>query len=43
LDDINAIDCYRGDCFTTTNTIRINRNFVDSELPIMDRIIDEQT
>lgn len=43
LDDVNTVDCYRGDCFTTTNTIRINRNFVDSELPIMDRIIDEQT
>ena len=43
LDDIETLDCYRGDCFTTTNTIRINRNFVDSELPIMDKIIDEQT
>ena len=43
LDDVSTLDCYRGDCFTTTNTIRINRNFVDSELPIMDRFIDEQT
>jgi hypothetical protein len=43
LDEIDTVDCYRGDCFTTTNTIRVNRNFVDSELPIMDRIIDEQT
>ena len=43
LDEVDTLDCYRGDCFTTTNTIRINRNFVDSELPIMDRIVDEQT
>ena len=43
LEDVESVDCYRGDCFTTTNTIRINRNFVDSELPIMDRFVDEKT
>ena len=43
IDDINLIDCYRGDCYTNTVTIRINRNFVDSEVPVNDIIVDPDT
>lgn len=44
--DINysdTIDCYRGDCYTNTVTIRMNRNFVDSEVPVNDIIINPDT
>lgn len=37
------IAAYRGDCFTNTVTIRINRNFVDPVLPGNNEIIDEKT
>ena len=37
----NSFDVYRGDCFTSTVTIRINRNFRDPDLPINDTIIDK--
>ena len=34
LEDLSVLDVYRGDCFTNTVTIRINRNFVDPDYPI---------
>lgn len=40
---VNTIDCYRGDCYSNTVTIRMNRNFVDSEVPVNDIIIDPDT
>lgn len=39
----NPIECYRGDCYTNTVTIRFNRNFIDSEVPVNDTIIDSDT
>lgn len=36
-------DIYRGDCYTNTVTFRINRNFVDSSVPINDIIVDSKT
>lgn len=43
--DLNttSIDVYRGDCYTSTVTIRMNRNFIDSEVPLNDTIIDPNT
>ena len=35
-----CIDVYRGDCFTATVTVRLNRNFRDPDTPINDTIID---
>jgi hypothetical protein len=45
LDDLNnkTLDVYRGDCYTNTVTFRLNRNFIDSSVPINDIIIDSQT
>ena len=45
LDDVinKSIDVYRGDCYTNTVTFRLNRNFVDSSVPINDIIIDTKT
>ena len=44
LDDIpENWDVYRGDCYTNTVTFRINRNFVDSSVPINDLVIDSKT
>lgn len=34
---------FRGDCFTTTVTIRLNKNFIDSEVPTNDIIVDPNT
>ena len=36
-------DVYRGDCYTNTVTFRLNRNFVDSSVPVNDLIIDTKT
>lgn len=36
-------DVYRGDCFTSTVTVRLNRNFTDPDYPINDTIIDSET
>lgn len=36
-------DIYRGDCFTNTVSVRLNRNFVDPDYPIGDTIIDSKT
>lgn len=38
-----VIDVYRGDCFTNTVTIRLNRNFTDADVPINEIIIDPWT
>ena len=43
LKESNNHNIYRGDCFTNTVTIRINRNFTDPDLPINDSIIDSRT
>ena len=43
LDEIQTLDVYRGDCYTNTVTIRLNRNFIDSSVPINDIIIDGKT
>ena len=44
VDEIpDSLDVYRGDCYTNTVTFRINRNFVDSSVPINDIIIDAKT
>ena len=43
LDDLKVLDVYRGDCYTNTVTFRMNRNFVDSSVPINDIIIDSRT
>ena len=37
------ISAYRGDCFTNTVTIRLNRNFIDPTLPANDDIVDPNT
>lgn len=34
---------FRGDCFTATVTVRINTNFIDSEVPINELIINPNT
>lgn len=38
-----TIDVYRGDCYSCTVTMRINRNFTDSEVPMSTNIIDNNT
>ena len=43
LDDLSTLDVYRGDCYTNTVTFRMNRNFVDSSVPINDIIVDSKT
>ena len=40
---INSIDVYRGDCYTNTVTVRLNRNFTDPDYPISDTIINSDT
>lgn len=39
----NPIDVYRGDCYTNTVTIRMNRNFTDPDIPISEEIISRNT
>lgn len=43
LYNANDINAYRGDCYTNTVTIRMNRNFIDPEVPINETIIDRYT
>ena len=43
IDNSFNVDCFRGDCYSNTVTVRINRNFVDSEVPVTDIIIDPDT
>ena len=42
LDNKN-VDAYRGDCYTNTVTIRLNRNFIDSDVPVNEHILDNNT
>lgn len=37
------IDVFRGDCFTNTITMRLNRNFIDPSVPISDDILQPST
>lgn len=39
----NTTTCYRGDCFYTIFTQRINRNFQDPSVPTNDIIVDNET
>lgn len=46
LEDTNSetlVSAYRGDCFTNTVTIRINRNFIDPTFYTNDKIVDPET
>jgi hypothetical protein len=38
-----TFNVFRGDCYTNTVTMRINRNFVDSDVPVNDVIVDSRT
>lgn len=39
----NITKCYRGDCFYTIFTQRINRNFQDPSVPTNDIVVDNET
>ena len=41
--DNPEVEVYRGDCYTNTVTIRLNRNFVDSDVPVNEHILDNNT
>ena len=41
--DKTSLNVFRGDCYTNTVTMRINRNFIDSEVPINEIIMDDTT
>ena len=41
--DNASVEVYRGDCYTNTVTIRLNRNFVDSDVPVNEHILDNST
>ena len=43
IDENRTHDIYRGDCFTSTVTIRLNRNFTDPDYPINNTIVDSET
>lgn len=43
ISKFESTDVYRGDCFTATVTIRINRNFRDPNTPLNDIIVDPET
>ncbi len=40
LDEVENIKAFRGDCFTNTVSIRMIRNFIDSDVPVNETIID---
>lgn len=40
---MQSINIYRGDCFTCTVTMRLNRNFIDPSVPISDDILQPST
>ena len=42
-DDNREHDVYRGDCFTNTVSIRLNRNFTDPDVPVNETIVDRMT
>jgi hypothetical protein len=37
------LEIYRGDCYTNTVTFRLNRNFIDSDVPVNEIIINSRT
>ena len=37
------LEVYRGDCYTNTVTFRLNRNFIDSDVPINEIIVNSRT
>ena len=39
-DDLLSVNAYRGDCFSSTVTMRLNRNFLDPTVPISDDIVN---
>lgn len=41
--DNDSVEVYRGDCYTNTVTIRLNRNFVDPDVPVNEHILDNHT
>ena len=43
ISDTLRKNIYRGDCFTNTVTLRINRNFIDPEVPIVNEILNYAT
>ena len=43
IDSASTVNIFRGDCYTNTVTMRLNRNFIDSEVPINETIIDSTT
>ena len=43
IDSASTVNIFRGDCYTNTVTMRLNRNFIDSEVPINETIIASTT
>ena len=43
IDSASTVNIFRGDCYTNTVTMRLNRNFIDSEVPVNETIIDSTT
>lgn len=43
IDENNPLSIYRGDCYTCTVTMRIQRNFIDSDVPTNELIVDPNT
>lgn len=43
LSNPQPIKVYRGDCFTNTVTLRLQRNFVDSDTPVNENIVKPDT
>ncbi len=43
LEEATSIEAYRGDCYSATVTVRMNRNFTDPDMPIVDAIMDKET
>ena len=43
FNDGGTLDVFRGDCYTCTVTMRLQRNFIDSDVPTNETIIDPNT
>ena len=43
FDNNGTLDAFRGDCYTCTVTMRLQRNFIDSDVPTNEIIIDPNT
>lgn len=41
LEKEDIVNVFRGDCYTNTVTMRLNRNFTDPEVPLQDVIVDK--